>query len=703
MSTTREINIKPSCLSEIHGLPNHQLGPLWEKIDLLVGDPIPDGKLKKKLKGSDGVYRLRVGDFRVFYSFGDGWVRLLAVRRRDESTYSDKKGAVTHEVPTVLNHIDPSEDDIDIDVLDGSQDAKPKQFQLEKVAKGKALPRKLTAEWLSGLGVPPASLATLATCTTEEELLATPLPPGILERLIDNLFPRPIAEVQQQPDLLVQDAADLVRYREGSLLGFLLKLDDDQRALTDWALKGPTLIQGGAGTGKSTVALHRIKAMLEQPKTPPTAKVLFATYTNALIAASQQLLAQLLTPEQLSRVQVSTVDQVAREIVAAHRRIGNMESGGIATEVLRSLRTTFTPSGPSIFERKLRAKNLGSLTERYLLEEFDWIIAGRGLVSLEEYLETPRPGRGCAFKPGLRTAVWELYTAFGAEMRRRKIERWCDLRLEALDLVQRGTWKQRFEFVVVDEAQDLSPTSLALMADLARSETGLFFASDTKQSLYSRNYNWTSAHPRLQFRGRTRNLKRNYRSTVEIDQAAFELLEPEEGEVLEMSASPNNGPLPVLLTGVTPEGEAIWLDRFVRQMSVHLRMKPSAAAVLVPSKETGERLAIELSGAGLAARYFAGRDLDLHSEAVKIVTLHSAKGLEFPVVVIAGLEPGSYPTPTQFTDDGVYRERLRNMRRLLYVGMTRAMRGLMVIRPEGCELEPLLTLSATRWHVEAAS
>ena len=49
-----------------------------------------DGKQKKKLEAKKDLYRLRVGDFRVFYTFGPTWVRLLGVRRKNERTYGDR-------------------------------------------------------------------------------------------------------------------------------------------------------------------------------------------------------------------------------------------------------------------------------------------------------------------------------------------------------------------------------------------------------------------------------------------------------------------------------------------------------------------------------------------------------------------------------------------------------------------------------------
>ena len=684
----RQITIKPSCMREISTFPSDRVALLWDKIDLLVGDPIPDGKVKKKLKGADGVYRMRVADHRLFYRFGEDWVSLLGVRRRREDTYQ----GLPAESPDTL----PPDDDHDLDAMLARSE--PRSIRFEPVATETPLPEPITSDLLRELSVPLSAAPILLRCTTEEALLEAAVPADVLVLVLDRLFPPSIEHLDQQPDLVVPSTAALVRYKEGDLLGFLLRLDEDQLKLTRWALQGPTMVRGGAGTGKSTVALYRVKAILERPGVTGKERVLFATYTRALLTVTRQLLEQLLTPDQMRQVEVATCDQVSWRIVAQSRKPGQVESDHAAMRRLAELRTRHRPGGTA-FESRLRARALQRLSDRWLLEEFDWILDGRGLSILDEYLQAPRPGRGLSLNERARRAVWDLHQAFLAETR---AERYPTLRREALGLLKDRSGGSRYDYVVVDEAQDLSPVSLAVMAEVCATAEGLFFAADSKQSLYSRNYSWNSAHPRLQFRGRTALLRRNYRSTRELDSAAFSVLRPEEGEELATLESLHEGPLPVLVTNIDPAAQASWIARFVRQMARHLHLKTSAAAVLVPGAAVGEEIAKELVALGLEARFFPGRDLDLKADVVRILTLYSAKGLEFPIVVVAGLESGAWPVPEDFGEPELFAERARHERRLLYVGLTRAMRGLMLLVPAGCRHPALADLDSTHWHVEGA-
>lgn len=88
-----------------------------------------------------------------------------------------------------------------------------------------------------------------------------------------------------------------------------------------------------------------------------------------------------------------------------------------------------------------------------------------------------------------------------------------------------------------------------------------------------------------------------------------------------------------------------------------------------PLQEEMSPLAAFLSQAALEAGEYQAEE---HSDAVQLMTLHTAKGLEFPLVFLCGLEEGLFPSQ-QSAEDPI---RLEEERRLCYVGMTRAMQKL---------------------------
>ena len=86
----------------------------------------------------------------------------------------------------------------------------------------------------------------------------------------------------------------------------------------------------------------------------------------------------------------------------------------------------------------------------------------------------------------------------------------------------------------------------------------------------------------------------------------------------------------------------------------------------------GETLAEFLDHAALVS------DADSYSAEARVtlMTLHAAKGLEFPLVFLAGMEEGLFPHSRTLTDP----EQMEEERRLCYVGMTRAMDTLLLTR-----------------------
>jgi superfamily I DNA/RNA helicase len=78
--------------------------------------------------------------------------------------------------------------------------------------------------------------------------------------------------------------------------------------------------------------------------------------------------------------------------------------------------------------------------------------------------------------------------------------------------------------VLVDEAQDLPPAALALAVELCTDPAGVFLTADANQSLYNQGFRWKDVHEKLNVSGRSRILRRNYRSTRQIATAAADIM-----------------------------------------------------------------------------------------------------------------------------------------------------------------------------------
>jgi superfamily I DNA/RNA helicase len=143
--------------------------------------------------------------------------------------------------------------------------------------------------------------------------------------------------------------------------------------------------------------------------------------------------------------------------------------------------------------------------------------------------------------------------------------------------------------------------------------------------------------------------------------------------------------------------QARWLAEQIWKAAQELRLPVNSAAVLVPRNSLARNLAQLLADQGLPARYLPGRDVRLEERCVKVMTLHSAKGLEFPIVALAHVEADRLPRETPATDPEDVKEHLYNQRRLFYVGCTRAMRHLFVTYDRSLPSPFLSSLSDQHW------
>jgi superfamily I DNA/RNA helicase/mRNA-degrading endonuclease RelE of RelBE toxin-antitoxin system len=669
--------MKPTFMSEWQALPAKEAQQIHGKLALLTEDPTPDGKVKKRLEHFEGrICRVRSGDYRIFYTFDKPYVSVLALRKRDEKTYD---GGVEAEALGGL----------DAELKERPRPSWSDQIDAPLVRKSKEdkhpLPAPITEDLLRRLGVAEVFWKALASVTTLEDLLnCTGVPDDVLLMVDQAIGERPLSAVMQERDLVIQKTDDLLRYKDGELLGFLLKLTPEQEKFVDWGLRatGPTLLKGGPGTGKSTVALHRARAMIESLKKAGTERprVLFTTYTNALVRFSEQLLESLLGDD-AKMVTVRTADSLVMEAARHGGRQFVLVDSKEALALMGRAAAAAEFSGNAL-QKKAQAQTIARLGLDYLGEEICAVILARRIATLDAYQEAGRPGRQISLNRVQREAVWRVREALLPLLRETGKHFWQELRSLAADLAEKSDAGPKFDGVIVDEAQDLDPSVLQFLVALCKEPNRLFLTADANQSIYGGSFRWTDVHSSLRFQGRTAVLRANHRSTREIGEAAHSYLQlgqidDERGE----RSYVHEGARPAVRAVRTFGDQVALLERFLRSAASELRLAIGSFAILVPSEKEGKRIADGLSERGIHATFMSGKALDLAAKTVKVITLKSAKGLEFPAVALAGFD-GGYPWIKSSMSDEESEEALAREQRTLFVAMTRAMRALLVALPE---------------------
>jgi superfamily I DNA/RNA helicase/mRNA-degrading endonuclease RelE of RelBE toxin-antitoxin system len=696
MTTEWRITQKPDFYKALLALPPKEVHQVIEKINQLAQDPTPDAKVKKQLKYMHGrLHRIRCGDYRIFYTFEQPYISILAVRRRGDDTYDEDLD------PEFLGGLDPQFAEEQV-----TRQAQPDweqifaQSQLQK----RPLPEPITEELLEQLHIPIECHTRLLRMQTEEDLLDCPGVPDDYKLLLDQyMFERPLVQVLQQPDYILTDINDLLRYKEGELLGFLLKLSPEQEKYVNWGMKGsgPTLLKGGPGTGKSTVALYRVRSMVQElrKKGLDEFRILFTTYTNALINSSEQLLQQLLG-EDIQHVEVTTADKIVMRLLEEQgkppRIIDQYEVGNLLQQALKMARFE-----GNTLQQQAQRQAVERLSIDYLQQEINQVIVSRQINSVEEYLTAPRPGRRVRLNRTQRQAIWRIHETLKRLLEAQGRETWHQARARAEQCAAQGMVDLRYDTVVIDEAQDLDPSVIRLLVRLCDQPHRIFVTADANQSIYGSGFNWTEVHERLRFQGRTSVLHANYRSTREIGEAAQSYLSGGmlDDEQVERDYI-NSGPLPVMRIIHSGGDEVQLLSRFLPVAAHDCRLGIGACAILCPTTKAGKSIAAELTQRGTDAIFMTGQELDLSRPGIKVLTLNSAKGLEFPVVALAGFsDSGWYAYEPSHIFGEEREEFLAKDRRTMFVGMTRAMRALLVAVPIHARSPLLQGFDAKYWNL----
>ena len=506
---------------------------------------------------------------------------------------------------------------------------------------------------------------------------------------------------------------DLRRAIEGlSFAEWQLFLHPQQRALVERRANGPMRVSGGAGTGKTVIAVHRAVELAKRDKADgQEPRILLTTYTRNLADDLRRQVAQLEPrlpfTEKLSEpgVMVSGLDRVARMILQQ----AGAKISPIAQEVIGQPRgRVLTYPRENVWQEVLTLMGdelpEGLRSADFLESEYELIVLPQRVTTLKQYLRVRRPGRGVALDRSKRAAVWkamERYRDRSADLGVTSFDEQLALAAAWLDHEAALGTPRPFRHVLVDEAQDLTPAHLQLLRALVEpGPDDLFLAEDSHQRIYGKKI--TLSHYGIQVRGRSRRLTRNYRTTRQNLDVAFGILDPGTYEDMEGQAeehhyvSPRSGPEPLLLHATDRADE---LSKAAELLTVWLEQDrdsedsaPESIAILVRDRYQRDAVVNGLAQHGVEVRAVdreaAGRGRPV------VMTMHRAKGLEFRKVLLFDVSKNAIPRPLrdqQYSDadgdDALLRERS-----LLYVAATRA-RDQLAISWSG-EASPLITVLA---------
>lgn len=553
------------------------------------------------------------------------------------------------------------------------------------------------------LGVPQERLEAVKALTSQEDLEAMQkaLPAPVFEALfflteglsLDEVMAEyalpdgdaPVAvgnfeDALQSPQSqrffrVLDDDAELKQMLEAPLEQWRVFLHPSQRQLVERHWNGPVRVLGGAGTGKTVVAMHRarwlVKHVLQKDE-----RLLFTTFTRNLALDIEANLRKICTPEEMKKIGVLNLDSWVMRFL---KREG------------ASLKITYP--GNDDYDRcwnkalTMIPGDLG-LPDSFYEEEWNRVILPQRVLSQKEYFQASRIGRGVALNRKQRMAIWPVFEEMRLQIHQQGLVTAEDATFIAIDKVEQGAVHRPFRTVVVDEAQDLGEEKLKLLSTLVdvTAQDCMMLVGDGHQRIYQRKGSLSSCG--INIRGRGKKLRINYRTSEEIRRFAVSVLEGVNVDDLDGGEDSASG-YRSLITGTAPV-----LDGFdsaeAEAAAVIDRIKSLRDDGLLPNdicvvgRTVREIAGVEraLKQAGMES-YRISRDSAENTQmaGVRLANMHRVKGLEFKAMFLVGVSAGVVPlewSANNTEDPTELKARELSERALLHVAATRAMKALYV-------------------------
>lgn len=552
-------------------------------------------------------------------------------------------------------------------------------------------------------GLDPTEVERVRLCAVDEDLLALALDDDRFERALDLLAITPQEHFAPTFD---EEAAATERVRSavgefGALAGFTRLLSAEELArlaaapIEDWMVflhpdqqdivsrryDGPARVRGAAGTGKTVVALHRAAELGRRFEAEGEAgKILFTTFIKTLSTVFANLYERVPTAVE-GAVDFIHVDKLARAVCVEAGESPMVATRDIEAAYAVAFKRVITPTSPL---------GQAGLSRRYLQDEVTRVIKGRGIDHRDTYRGIERTGRTTAFSGAMRDQAWELKEAWDEEMAGRGTVDFADVILRARDLARQRE-EPTYRSAIIDESQDLTLVGLQLVRALVNGSgrdrpDGMLIVGDGAQRIYPGGFTLRQAG--IEVRGRSTVLRRNYRNTREILGAAQRIAGNESVIDLaenyqraeEDAVADREGVKPVLVECTDRDDEVHFVASRIRDLVEHRQaVSLGDTALFVGTNDEAKRWTADLKAVGIDCQGLDKYE-GIPTDAVKVGTYFRAKGLEFKLVFLPGLDAQHFPRPQQPGQDDAEYEDARSLQiSQVFVAMTRARDGLFVL------------------------
>jgi len=552
------------------------------------------------------------------------------------------------------------------------QPAPPKQLVFRGISDDTLLSYGVPSEWLDDVRV-----------ATEDTVLnlADHLPSEATEALLDLAtgvtpqLPVPIgsdADPFEHPDAqrrfrVMTDVEELGRALDYPWEKWTVFLHPAQRQLVERYFNGPARVSGTAGTGKTVVALHRAVFLA---RSHPDSRVLLTTFSETLANALKSKLRALISnePRLGERLEVHSMNAIGLRLYELNVGRPNIASRDLIIELLGEATSR---------------ENETKFSSNFLITEWEQVVDAWQLSTWESYRDVVRLGRRTRLPESQRTVLWSIFERVRAELESRELVTYSRIFGAMASVLELGA-NLPFDFTVIDEAQDVSVGQLRFLSALgAGKSNSLFFAGDLGQRIFQQPFSWRSLG--VDIRGRSRNLRINYRTSHQIRMQADLLLGPEisdvDGNTEERTGTVSvfNGSPPTILIGDTQGDEnhaiAEWITARLSD-----GVSPNEFGIFVRSEAEITRAIDAVESAGLSYKILDDK-VETATGFASISTMHLAKGLEFRAVVIMACDDEVLPLQSRIemaAEESDLEEVYNTERHLLYVACTRARDYLLV-------------------------